>query len=52
MLDLGLARLALKDDISWIIESWLPWQGDIVATVALEKEWMTRGFGNLKSFRA
>lgn len=52
MLDLGLAQLTLRDDISWVIESWLPWQGDIAATIELENEWLLKGSRFLKAFRA
>ena len=52
MLDLNFARQALQDDISWIIESWLPWQGSIESTLLIEEDWLVRGIGNLKVFRA
>jgi sugar phosphate isomerase/epimerase len=51
MLDLPSARRALRDDITWVIESWLPWQGDIASTVATEDDWLARGVRNLKAFR-
>ena len=38
MLDLRLASQVLRDDISWIIESWVPWQGDSATTLAMEKD--------------
>lgn len=50
MLDLHLARRTLRGDISWIIESWLPWQGSIEDTVVLERQWLRRGVENLRRF--
>ena len=51
MLDLELAKDSLRRDISWILESWLPWQGDIQATLRMEKEWLTRGMDTLRRFK-
>ena len=48
MLDLQLARSALREDISWVLESWLPWQGDIHATLFVEREWLARGIASLR----
>jgi sugar phosphate isomerase/epimerase len=50
MLDLRLAGQVLRDDISWIIESWVPWQGDSVSTLAMEKDWLVRGMENLRRY--
>ena len=50
MLDLRLASQVLRDDISWIIESWVPWQGDSKTTLALEKDWLVRGMENLRHY--
>jgi sugar phosphate isomerase/epimerase len=51
MLNLSRAASLLPDGISWIIESWLPWQGDIASTVSLEEQWAAQGVRNLKRFR-
>ena len=52
MLDLKLAASVLPDpDLSWIVESWLPWQGTFAATTQLERAWMKRSVNNLKRFR-
>ena len=48
MLDLALAKSALRADISWILESWLPWQGDISSTLSMERSWLERGMVNLR----
>lgn len=50
MLDLSLASQMLRDDISWIIESWVPWQSDSASTLAMEKDWLVRGMGNLRRY--
>ena len=49
---LGLknAKAVLRDDISWIIESWTPWQGSIRETMILEEEWARAGVEYLKNF--
>jgi sugar phosphate isomerase/epimerase len=51
MLDLNHARNALRRDISWIIESWTPWQGDIASTASMERLWLDEGMANLIEFR-
>jgi len=48
-LDLHAAQSALRPGISWVIESWTPWQGDIARTVALEAEWARAGVECLKN---
>lgn len=50
MLDLRLAKAVLRDNISWIIESWVPWQGDSATTLGLEKDWLVRGIENLRRY--
>lgn len=50
-LDLELAKRVLPPDISWVLESWMPWQGDIEKTVATEEEWVIKGLDNLRIFR-
>lgn len=49
-LDLELARQVLPANISWVLESWMPWQGNIEKTLALEEEWVIRGLYNLREF--
>lgn len=51
MMDLDLAWRSLPDGISWILESWLPWQGSLEATLQMEDDWVKRGLSNLKAFR-
>ena len=51
MLDLDAALRTLPDGISWVIESWLPWQGDILHTVETERLWLETGIENLRVFR-
>ncbi|AYF97343.1 sugar phosphate isomerase/epimerase family protein [Protaetiibacter intestinalis] len=34
--------------ITRIVEHWLPWQGDLESTVALERDWTTHNVGYLK----
>lgn len=51
MADLAMARRALPDGVNWIIESWLPWQGDVESTVKMERQWLDRGMHNLIAFR-
>ena len=51
ILDLRHARAVLPGGISWIIESWLPWQGDIAGTIKTERETLVRGMANLRRFR-
>lgn len=51
MLDLPLARRALPEGISWVIESWLPWREDMETTIRAEREWLLRGLLNLRSLR-
>ncbi len=48
MLDLALAQNALRADISWILESWLPWQEDIGSTLLTERNWLLKGMDNLR----
>lgn len=48
MLDLKLVKSTLRDDISWILESWLPWQGDSQATLSIERDWLKKGMANLR----
>lgn len=50
-LDLKLARQVLPQDCTWVIESWLPWQGDIDATCQMERDWVHIGMNNLRAFR-
>ncbi len=52
MLNLAAARRALRDDLSWIVESWLPWQGDGETTLQREREWLSTGLSNLRRLRA
>ena len=52
MLDLKRAATILPDNnLSWIIESWTPWQGTIEATADLEMSWLKKGVANLTRFR-
>ena len=37
--------------LSWIIELWTPWQGDIEKTVSLEKEWAVKSMEYLKNLK-
>lgn len=37
--------------ISRIVEHWVPWQGDLAATVAIENDWTTRNLAALKEQR-
>jgi hypothetical protein len=46
-----LAIQVLPANISWVLESWMPWQGDIEKTVAMEEEWVIKGLYNLRAFR-
>ncbi len=48
MLDLNLAQNTLREDISWILESWLPWEGDLSLTLEKERDWLVRGVNNLR----
>ncbi len=48
LLDLDLAKKVLPAGISWILESWLPWQGDLPATLAMEEDWVAKGMQNLR----
>lgn len=50
-LDLALAYSKLPAEISWIIESWLPWQGTLKETLSMEEDWAVRGLANLRAFR-
>ncbi|MGI6726780.1 MAG: sugar phosphate isomerase/epimerase family protein [Christensenellales bacterium] len=50
-LDLELAKRVLPPDISWVLESWMPWQGNIEKTVSMEEEWVIKGLDNLRAFR-
>ena len=49
-LDLELARKVLPANISWVLESWMPWQRKLKDRV-MEKEWVIKGLYNLRSFR-
>jgi sugar phosphate isomerase/epimerase len=52
MLDLKLASQVIdRPDVSWIIESWLPWQGTVESTILTERDWLVRSVTNLKQFR-
>jgi len=46
-----LAELFPKG-LSWIIELWTPWQGDIEKTVLLEKEWAKKSMKYLKNLKS
>jgi 3-oxoisoapionate decarboxylase len=48
MLDLNAAYSKLPGGISWVIESWLPWQGSLAQTLQAEKSWLEKGARNLK----
>lgn len=37
--------------ISWVIELWTPWQGDIESTTVLEAEWAARSIINLGRYK-
>lgn len=37
--------------ISRIVEHWVPWQGDLAATVAIEDDWTSRNLATLKENR-
>lgn len=50
-LDMDLAWKMLPRGISWILESWLPWQGTLAATLTLEEAWVVQGLNNLRAFR-
>ncbi len=50
-LDLDLARTKLDRGITWVVELWTPWQGDITSTVKLEDEWAKESVSYLKQFR-
>ncbi|RAV00139.1 sugar phosphate isomerase/epimerase [Paenibacillus sp. YN15] len=39
MLNLDRARALLPAGLSWVIELWTPWQGNIAATLSLESLW-------------
>ncbi len=51
MLDLATARQSLPSGLSWIVESWLPWQGDEETSLRLEREWLSTGLANLRRLR-
>lgn len=51
MLDLDMVCDALRNDISWIIELWTPWQGDIESTVKLENQWAEESIQNLTCYK-
>ena len=48
MLDYALARRLLNDDISWIVELWLPWQGNLTCTLKSEEEWLYESISYLR----
>ena len=49
-LDLRMAQSVLRRGISWVVESWTPWQGGIAKTIALEGEWSRTGVEYLRTF--
>lgn len=51
ILDFGLAKEVLRYEVSWIVESWTPWQGDIAPTISLESCWLDEGIATLKKLR-
>ncbi|HML49532.1 MAG TPA: TIM barrel protein, partial [Clostridia bacterium] len=49
LLNVPLCRERLEGrDLSYIVELWTPWQGDIEATCRLEREWAERSVAYLK----
>lgn len=50
---LNLKRAAkLPGNISWIIELWTPWQGNVEDTVQKEAKWAENSVINLRNFRS
>lgn len=47
LLDLALAQKYFSD-ISWIVELWTPWQGDIESTMELENDYAIKSLENLR----
>ena len=51
-LDHELATVYAEDRApSAIVEHWLPWQGDIDATLAVERDWTERSLARLRTWR-
>lgn len=51
LLDLPLALDTLPEGISWVIEMWTPWQGDLAQTVRTERSWAARSVRALRVLR-
>lgn len=52
LLNVPLCRERLKGrDLSYVIELWTPWQGDIEATCRLERDWAERSVAYLKGLQ-
>lgn len=50
ILDLKRCSEYLAEDISYIIELWTPWQGDLYKTIELEADWAKKSMEYLKQF--
>lgn len=51
LLNLERAQEMLPSGLSWIIELWTPWQGDLKKTIAMENDWAEKSIQTLKIFR-
>lgn len=50
ILDIARCAKQLPEDISYIIELWTPWQGDLTKTIQLEKQWAEKSLRFLQAF--
>ena len=51
MLDMALCRKSLPDGLSYVVELWTPWQGEIEKTMAMEDDWAHRSMRFLHEFK-
>lgn len=51
LLNLKRAQEMLPPGLSWIIELWTPWQGDLKKTIMMENEWAEKSIQTLKIFQ-
>jgi sugar phosphate isomerase/epimerase len=52
LLDMELCYQLLDDQISYVVELWTPWQGNIVDTIAIEELWAKGSMDYLLEFQS